>query len=99
MEVGSPANNHYLSIAWIAQVSRQLPLSGPVPTHVEEDLDDDKYYNHSETEGVKKSREESRIKHNIVKYCVINEAKYIYIKKKAGDLLTCTSTAPFVLDH
>lgn len=47
MEVGSSANNHYLSIAWIAQVSRQLPLSGPVPTHVEEDLDDDKYYNHS----------------------------------------------------
>lgn len=54
MKVGSPANNHYLSIAWIAQVSCQLPLSGPVPTHVEEDLDDDKNYNHSEREGEKK---------------------------------------------
>lgn len=39
--------------------------------------------------------EESRIKHNIVKYCLINEAKYI----KTGDLLTCTSTAPFFVDH
>lgn len=47
MEVGPPSNNHYLSIAWIAQVCRQLPLSGPVPAHVEEDLDDDKYYDHS----------------------------------------------------
>lgn len=75
MEVGSPANNHYLSIAWIAQVSRQLPLSGPVPTHVEEDLDDDKYDNHSVGGG--DESEESRIKHNIVKYCVINEAKYV----------------------
>lgn len=50
MEVGPPTNNHYLSIAWIAQVCRQLPLAGPVPAHVEEDLDDDKYYNHSERE-------------------------------------------------
>lgn len=51
MEVGSPANNHDLSVAWIAQVSGQLPLSGPVPAHVEEDLDDDEYYNHSEGKG------------------------------------------------
>lgn len=72
MEVGSPANNHYLSIAWIAQVSRQLPLSGPVPTHVEEDLDDDKYYNHSAGGSGGDESEKSRIKHNIVKYCVIN---------------------------
>lgn len=69
MEVGSPANNHYLSIAWIAQVSRQLPLSGPVPTHVEEDLDDDKYYNNSVGGGGDESKE-SRRKHNIVKYYI-----------------------------
>lgn len=61
MKVGSPANNHYLSIAWIAQVCRQLPLSGPVPTHVEEDLDDDKYYNHSEREGEKRGTISQRI--------------------------------------
>ena len=75
MKVGSPTNNHYLSIAWIAQVSRQLPLSGPVPTHVEEDLDDDKDYNHSERERGKRAKDESqesRIKHNIVKYCFRN---------------------------
>lgn len=82
MKVGSPANNHDLSIAWIAQVSRQLPLSGAVPAHVEEDLDDDKYYNHSDREregGGKqaKTSQESRIKHNTVKSCLINEAKYI----------------------
>lgn len=51
MEVGPPANNHYLSVAWVAQVRRQLPLSGPVPAHVKEDLDDDEYYNHSETQA------------------------------------------------
>lgn len=50
MKVGPPTNNHDLSIAWIAKVCRQLPLSRPVPAHVEEDLDDDKYYNHSERE-------------------------------------------------
>lgn len=60
MKVGSPANNHYLSIAWIAQVSRQLPLPGPVPTHVEEDLDDDKYYDHSERGGNKEGRMSQR---------------------------------------
>lgn len=60
MKVGPPANNHYLSIAWIAQVSRQLPLPGPVPTHVEEDLDDDEYYDHSERRGNKEGRMSQR---------------------------------------
>lgn len=59
MKVGSPANDHDLSIAWIAQVSRQLPLPGPVPTHVEEDLDDDEYYDHS---GREKGKKEGRMR-------------------------------------
>lgn len=60
MQVGSPANNHYLSIAWIAQVGGQLPLPGAVPAHVEEDLDDDKNDNHSEKKRGN-GGEESRI--------------------------------------
>lgn len=43
MEVGSSSNNHDLSVAGVAQVRCQLPLSGPVPAHVEEYLDDDEY--------------------------------------------------------
>lgn len=41
MQVGPPSDDDNLGIAWIAQVCRQLPLSRPVPAHVEEYLDDD----------------------------------------------------------
>lgn len=50
MEVGPPTDDDYLGIAWIAQVCRQLPLSRPVPAHVEEYLDDDEYDDNSENE-------------------------------------------------
>lgn len=81
MEVGPPANNHYLSVAWVAQVRRQLPLSGPVPAHVKEDLDHDKYYNHSETQP--KGGDESDDGSTRLKECM-----------RSKHLLTCTSTAP-----
>ena len=47
MKVGPSSNNDYLSIAWVAEVSCQLPLSGPVPAHIEEYFDDDEYNNNS----------------------------------------------------
>ena len=47
MEVRSSSNYDYLSIAWVAQVGRQLPLSGSVPAHIEEYLDDDEYDDNS----------------------------------------------------
>lgn len=47
MEVGPPTDDDYLGIAWIAQVCCQLPLSWPVPAHVEEYLDDDEYDDNS----------------------------------------------------
>lgn len=50
MQVGPPTHDHYLGIAWIAQVGSQLPLSGPVPAHVKEYLDDDEYDDNSEEE-------------------------------------------------
>lgn len=51
MEVGPPSNNDDLGVAWVAQVRRQLPLPRSVPAHVEENLDDDEYDNHSEKKG------------------------------------------------
>lgn len=47
MKVGPSSNNDYLSIPWVAQICCQLPLSGSVPAHVEEYLDNDEYYNNS----------------------------------------------------
>ncbi len=47
MEVGPSSNNDYLSIAWVAQVRCQLPLSRSVPADVEEYLDDDEYDDNS----------------------------------------------------
>lgn len=47
MEVCPSTNNDYLGIARVAQICCQLPLSWPVPAHVEEDLDNDKYYDDS----------------------------------------------------
>lgn len=43
MKVGSSTDDDYLSIAWVAQVCCQLPLSRSVPAHIEEYLDDDEY--------------------------------------------------------
>lgn len=48
MEVGSSSNDDYLGIPGVAQVRRQLSLSGSVPAHIEEYLDDDEHYDHSE---------------------------------------------------
>lgn len=53
MEVGPPTHDDYLGIAWIAQVCCQLPLSGAVPAHVEEDLDDDEYDDNSDEKKAK----------------------------------------------
>lgn len=50
MEVGPPSDDDYLGIARIAQVRCQLPLSRPVPAHVEEYLDDDEDYDNSDEE-------------------------------------------------
>lgn len=47
MEVGPSTDDDYLSIAWVAQVSCQLPLPRPVPAYIEEYLDYDEYYDHS----------------------------------------------------
>lgn len=47
MEVGPSSNNDYLSIAWVAQVCCQLPLSRPVPAHIEKYLYDDEYNDNS----------------------------------------------------
>lgn len=45
MKVGPSSNNDYLSIAWVAQVCCQLPLSWSVPAHIEEYLNNDEYNN------------------------------------------------------
>lgn len=60
MKVGPSSDNDYLSIPCIAQVRCQLPLSWSVPAHIEEDLDDDEYYNNS-TKTVKNV---GRMRHN-----------------------------------
>lgn len=83
MEVGPPSNNHYLSIAWIAQVRCQLPLSGPVPAHVEEDLDDDKYYNHSEKEKQEGEISPTRwLKHHCMSMSVKGQKIYSHVPVK-----------------
>lgn len=81
MEVGPPTHDDYLGIAWIAQVCRQLPLSGAVPAHVEEDLDDDEYDDNSDEE---KQNKKWGAEHN-------GHALDFY----QPGALTCTSTAPF----
>ncbi len=63
MKVGPSSNNDYLSVAWVAQVCCQLPLSWSVPAHIEEYLDDDEYDNNSvkgREEGEKKMGEWDR---------------------------------------
>lgn len=57
MEVGPPTHDDYLGIAGVAQVRCQLPLSRPVPAHVEEYLDDDEYYDDSDGGGGQKRGE------------------------------------------
>lgn len=53
MEVSPASHNHNLGIAGVAQVGCQLPLPGPIPTDVEEDLDDDEYYDNSRNKQAK----------------------------------------------
>lgn len=43
MEVGPSSDDDYLSVAWVVQVRRQLPLSRSIPAHVEAYLDNDEY--------------------------------------------------------
>lgn len=47
MKVSPSSDDDYLCIAGVAQICCQLPLSWPVPAHIEEDLYDDEYYNNS----------------------------------------------------
>lgn len=56
MQVSSSSDNHYLCIARVAQVRSQLPLSGPVPAHVEEYLYDDEDDHNSVERNVNRLR-------------------------------------------
>lgn len=70
MQVGPSSNDDYLSIAWVAQVCCQLPLSWSIPAHVEEYLDNDKYDNNSAKKRTEKRGSEdgvASIEHKFLK--------------------------------
>ena len=47
MQVGPPSHDNYLRITRVVEVRGQLSLTRAVPAHIEEDLDDDEYDDHS----------------------------------------------------
>lgn len=47
VEISPSSHDHNLGISGVAQVGCQLPLPGPIPADVEEDLDDNEYYDNS----------------------------------------------------
>lgn len=91
MKVGPSSNNDYLSIARVAQVRCQLPLSWSVPAHIEEYLDDDEYDNNSVKERGRGEKMRGWDRHGKLYVSDLN----FYFKSY---ILTYTSTAPFLWD-